>query len=423
LEEADPQLIPIHDRLIVLGDLTWMDTDLSKYEAVEQSIVEREFHSAKVRQRDHSKQQQSFHDRNNRGKAEREQSLFEDEERKLKEGELRGALARWRADYCDPTYEKLHSRFGETGALHRDITQTGGVLKVDEQVRLLGDVQTTFLEILTRLDLLTDELRRRQHQLKVYTTNDLDMVGKYKKEKGNEDAVLTEQRAEFKFEKERLHAQCVKFLVESGVDTLTFHKAALETEMNRILDTLPERIATGELPAENSKDVYPSDELIAQFKEVSEIVTMINRQIESLFGLLEQTDLNLITKETTPAIDQALTLENWTLAENLQASQSIKYNKTIEAHTSQRKRRDDANQLFLDRVRAYIVAHSSRKRERLNTIVSYAAGASVTGLNVVHRDGLMIQEIPNAMDTKYMGRMNGGDIGGSHTEYGYVYRP
>ena len=92
--------------------------------------------------------------------ADRESREFEEETQRQKDVEMRQSLTRWRTEYCDPSYEKLHANFASITELHKEITQFEGCNNVEEQVHLLNETQEAFLSIIRRLDILTDELRQ-----------------------------------------------------------------------------------------------------------------------------------------------------------------------------------------------------------------------------------------------------------------------
>ena len=363
-EDPDPLLQPLRDRLITLKDLQWIEIESSEFEDREAKITEKLTEQATANQQNHLKRQSVFLTQSNWEFAEREQRAYEEGEKRTKEADMKQSLARWRKEYCDPSYERLHGVFARIGDLHREITQLQGCVKVEEQVQLLEETQSTYLAVMAELDLLTDQLRQKQHELKIHVSSsagDWEMISKFEKEKKIEDTTLADQRAEFKLDKIHLHARCVKYLIETGLDTLDYHKSSLETELKKIMDSLPEAARRSALPHENSKDAYPSKELIEQFKAASLVLDIINRRINQLYSQLEQSDLNVITEEASPEINKAHNNADWAGAEALQSLQQAKQKQRHDTNSNDQKSRDEANLLFNHRLSEYIAAYMARK--------------------------------------------------------------
>ena len=367
-EDSDPILVPLRDRLLPLKDLEWVDSESFAFEDRELKITQKLSELANAKEQDHLARQSMLYAQNNWELAESEQNAFQEEGQKRQGVELKQSLARWRKEYCDPSYEKLHAMFAEAGELHREITQLEGCVNVEEQVRLLEETQGAYIEIMQRLDLLTDQLRRRQHKLRTaagYASDDWDLITKLDKEKETEDASLVDQRVDFKLDKIRLHAQCVKYLIEYGIDSLTFHKSSLETELNGVMDSLPEKTTNDKLPAEDSADAYPSEDLIEQFNQSALALKALNQCINQLHAQIEDTVLNMITEETTAAINKAYKNSDWTVTETLQSQQRTKQKDFLDANMARLASRNETNTTFTDRLTKYITAHDGRKQARL----------------------------------------------------------
>lgn len=431
-EDSDPILIPLRDRLLPLKDLEWVDSESFAFEDRESKITQKSSELASAKEQDHLARQSTLYAQNNWELADSEQKAFQVEGQRRQGVEMKQSLARWRKEYCDPSYEKLHAMFAKAGELHREITQLEGCVNVEEQVRLLEETQGAYMEIMQRLDFLTDQLRRRQHELRTaagYASDDWELITKVDKEKETEDASLVDQRADFKLDKIRLHAQCVKYLIESGIDTLTFHKSSLETELNTVMDSLTQKTTNEELPAEDSADAYPSEELIEQFKESGLALNVLNRCINQLHAQIEATDLNMITEETTPAINKAHKKSDWTVAETLQSQQRTKQQDFLDANSGRLTSRNEANTTFTDRLTKYITAHNGRKEARLAAIVygpgnlGSGSGDSASATTNLMQEQMKTQMISNMMNPMHMSRMQEiNNIGSSNTRYEYVYK-
>lgn len=282
------------------------------------------------REEAHSHRQMKLYAANNWQQADEEAKAFEEDLQKHKEAEMKQALTRWRTGFCHPAYEKLHKAFGEVSALHREITQFHGGRNVAEQILLLGETQAVFLVIMDRLDVLTDELRTRGYQTKIYRPQILDdweTVNKLDKEKKDEDRGLLEQRREFKMEKVRLHARCVKYLVDNGVEVLNFHREQIQDEVEKILVELGKREA--------------SEELSGQLRESRDALEMLAVETNALESVLEKSALESIAEETQPTITRAFNENNnWNEGERLRVEQSTRQSAVRDEHARRRKERD-----------------------------------------------------------------------------------
>ena len=241
------------------------------------------------------------------------------------------------------------------------------------QVGLLNETQEAFLGVMARLDILTDELRRKQHQLKTSRAramDDWDMASKFDKEMEEEDNALKEQRGEFKLEKVLLHGQCVKYLVDNGVETLMERKSKLKRELNKILETLPAKATSEELPSEDSRDAYPSEELIAQFREASVVLNSLHQRINALYSLLQQNEVDLVKDETTPAINRAFNSNDWNGGEKLRVEQAARLKQLVDIGAESRQGRDAEHKTFSDRLTSYITADKERRQARFNATTS-----------------------------------------------------
>jgi len=369
--DKDPSLTPLRDRLTPLKDLSWVETEQSAFEEREYKIESKILEELGERQEAQSLRHTKLYAANQWELADQEAKHFEQETQRHKEDELRQSLLRWRSEYCDVSYEKLHADFSTLTGLHKEITQLDGCENVEEQVILLNETQEAFLGVMQQLDILTDELRRRQHQLKVsraQATDDWDLVNKSDREKEEEDKALKEQRREFKLEKLRLHGQCVKYLVDNGVETLTDRKKKIRTELEKVLSTLPAKATSEDLPWEDSTDANPSDELIAQFSEALIVLNSLHQRINILYSLLQQKEYDLITDETAPAINKAFNSNDWNGGEKLRAEQAAQLKNLVDASAQSRQTRDEDSKAFSDRLSTYINAHNGRRQARLKAV-------------------------------------------------------
>lgn len=425
----DPTLTPFRNRLTPLKDMKWLETDQQSFDDHEHKFESEILEELGKRQEAQSLRQTKLYAANQWELADQEAKDFEQETQRQKEKELRQSLQRWRNEYCDPSYEKLHGHFSKLSGLHKEITQLEGCENVDQQVTLLNETQDLFLGVMQRLDVLTDELRRRQHQLKVSTaqaTDDWDMVNRFDREKEEEDNALKEQRGGFKLEKVRLHGQCVKYLVDNGVETLTDRNKKIKTELEKVLETLPAEATSEELPSQDSTDAYPSDELIAQFSEASIILNSLHQRINTLYSLLQQKEYDLIGDETAPAINKAFNSNDWNGGEKLRAEQAAKLKYLVDASAKDRQARDEENKIFSDLLARYVAAHNGRRQARPKAIAYGPAadsGLSENALNQVAQEQMRTQMVSNTLNSMDMSR-NGivNNIGGSNTRYEYVYK-
>ena len=364
--ENDPSLTPFRERLATLKDLAWLDNELSTFEDREHVFTAKSVEELGKRQVAHSVRKTQLYAAGKWEIADGESREFDEETQCQKVVEMRHSLARWRTEYCDPSYEKLHANFASITELHKDITQFE-CDNIEEQVGLLNEAQDAFLSIIRRLETLTDELRQRQHQLKTSkarAADEWDIVNKSDKEKKEEDEALKEQRSKFKLDKVRLHAKCVKFLIDYGVEVTSDWRDRLRHELELLFKQLSEKAKSEELPSDDSTHAYPSEELIEQFSKAAVVLNRLNRRINSLLSLLEQSETDLISEESQPAIIKAYNLNDWSGGENLRAEQTSREKALVEANTQRRKERDAKSKEFSDRLATYVTAHSGRKKAR-----------------------------------------------------------
>jgi hypothetical protein len=340
----DPFLTPFRDRLTVLKDQSWLDVDQATFDAEEESIQREVQVKVGEREEAHSQRQMKLYAANKWQQADDEAKAFEEEMQKHKEAEMKQALTRWRTGVCTPAYDKLHKAFGEVSALHREITQFQGGRNVAEQITLLGETQAVFLVIMDRLDVLTDELRTRGYQTKIYRPQILDdweTVNKLDKEMKDEDRGLLEQRREFKMEKVRLHARCVKYLVDNAVEVLNFHREQIQDEVEKILVGLGNREA--------------SEELLGQLRESRDALEMLAEETNALDSVLEKSGLDTIAEETQPAITRAFSEDNnWNEGETLRVEQSTRQSAVRDEHARRRKERDATLNTILHKLAPFI---------------------------------------------------------------------
>ena len=371
--ENDPSLTPLRERLATLKDLAWLDKELNAFEDREQEFAAKSLEELERRQEAQSVRQTQLYAANKWEIADRESRECEKETQRQKDIEMRQSLVRWRSEYCDPSYEKLHSNFALITDLHKEITKLEYCDNVEEQVGLLNETQAAFLSIVQRLDVLTDELRRRQHQLKIsnaQAADKWDMANKFDVEKREEDEALKEQKGQFKLNKVRLHARCVKYLVDYSIEVASDQRDRLKNELSLLFERLPEKAKSEELPSEDSTDTYPSEELIEQFSKAAVVLNRLNRRINSMASLWEQNEIDLISEEMQPAITKAYDANNWNSGERLRAKQASREKALLEANTRRRKERDAQSKKFSDRLTTYVTAHNGRKQARLNAIAN-----------------------------------------------------
>ena len=427
--DVDPSLTPLRDRVTSLKDLNWLETEKSAFEDREHKIESKVLEELGERQEAQSLRQTKLYAANQWELADQEAKEFEQETQRQKEEDLRQSLLRWRSEYCDPSYEKLHSNFSTLTGLHKEITQLDGCENVDDQVKLLNETHEAFLGVMQQLDILTDELKTRQYRLKVSrarATDDWDMVNKFDREKEEEDNALKEQRGEFKLEKLRLHGQCVKYLVENGVETLTDRKNKIKKELEKVLETLSAQTTSQELPSENSTDAYPSDELIAQFNESSIVLNSLYERINILYSLLQQKEYDLITDETAPAINKAFNSNDWNGGEKLRAEQTAQLKHLVDTSAQSRQARDDDSKAFSDRLSTYVNAHNGRRQTRFNA-VTYGqgtdSGTAGSAMRPFMQEQMKSQMVSNTLNSTHASQMGGiNNIGSSNTRYEYVYK-
>ena len=425
--DEDPTLTPLRDRLFPLKNMSWLETDQQAFDDREHKIESEILEDLGKRQEAQSLRETNLYAANKWEQADQEAKNFQQETQRQKEEELRQSLLRWRSEYCDPSYEKLHGHFSTLSSLHKEITQLEGCENVDQQVTLLNETEDLFLGVMQRLDVLTDELRRRQHRLKVsrvQATDDWDLVNQFDREKEEEDNALKEQRGEFKLEKVRLHGQCVKYLVENGVEILTGQNNKVKKELERILETLPGKATSDELPSEDSTDAYPSDELIAQFGEASIVLNSLHQRINTLYSLLQQKEYDLIGDETAPAINKAFNSHDWNGGEKLRAEQAAKLKQLVDTSAKDRQARDEENKIFSDLLARYVTAHNGRRQARLKAIAygpSADSGSAASTMTQVAQEQMKAQMVSNAINSmSRTGAIN--NIGGSNTRHEYVYK-
>ena len=211
------------------------------------------------------------------------------------------------------------------------------------------------------------------------------MANKFDVEKKEEDEVLREQRDEFKLQKVRLHVQCVKYLIDYVIEGASDQRDRLKYELELLFKQLSEKAKSEELPSEDSTDAYPSEELIEQFSKAAVVLNRLNRRINSLLSLLEQTEMDLISEETQPAITKAYNLNDWNGGEKLRAKQTAKEKALVGANTRRRKERDAQSKKFSDRLTIYVTAHIGRKQARSKAIANAPGGDSTVAGNTSHR--------------------------------------
>lgn len=425
LASPDPVLAPLHERLLAIKDLSWVDNDQYEFDSREDKIASELLAASQARQETHSSHQSGLYANNNWEQADAESKEFDEMEQRHKETELKQSITRWRSDYCDPTYSRLHSIFGDVTALHKEIVETE-CESTEEQVALLNQVQLTLMEVLAKLDIVTDELRRRQHSLKVHrghVTGDWELISQFDRKKDEEDTLLRDQRGEYRLDKVRLHSQCVKYLLDYAVATLSERKKAVEDEMQGILAEMPESAKGEELPVEGSPDAYPSEELIEQFKEARVVLTRMNKRINALYALLEQIELEMIAEEASPALNKAYSSSDFDLAESLSTSQRSKEKQILDTYLASRETRDVESTTFTEQLYSYISAHNGRKQARLQAIALFAGGGSGDAMSKLMQEQMKTQMVSNMLNTMHMSRMSViNNVGSSNTKYEHVYK-
>jgi hypothetical protein len=187
---------------------------------------------------------------------------------------------------------------------------------------------------------------------------------------------LKEQKGQFKLNKVRLHARCVKYLVDYSIEVASDQRDRLKNELSLLFEQLPEKAKSEGLPSEDSTDAYPSDELIEQFSKAAVVLNRLNRRINSMSSLWEQNEIDLISEEIQPAITKAYDANNWNTGEKLRAKQASREKALLEANARRRKERDAQSKKFSDRLTTYVTAHNGRKQARLNAIVNGRGGDS-----------------------------------------------
>lgn len=422
LASPDPILAPLRDRLTALKDISWVETDQLAFDTREQKITTTLLQAAQSRQESHSARHSTLYATNSWPQA---VTTFDELEQKYKETELKQTIHRWRTEYCDPTYSRLHGIFGDVSGLHKEVVEME-CENTEEQVLLLNDVQKTLMDVLGKMDVVTDELRQRQFELKVFRGHgmgDWEVINQFEKEKGEEDLVLKEQRGEYRLDKLRLHSQCVKYLIDYAVETLSQRKQQVEEEVNKIIGGLKESARIEELPKEGSMDAYPSEELIEQFKEAQLALNDIRQRINVLYGLLEQTELEVITEEAASALTKAYSSTDRTLSEQLNTAQRTKEKSLIDTNLKSRELRNGEGNAFSDQLTSFITAHNGRKQARLAAIAfSSGAGTAGNAMAPLMQDQTRTQN-GNMLNTQHMSRMSViNNIGSSNTRYEYVYK-
>ena len=351
----DRSLAPFQRRLLPLKDLSWLDTEQAAFDAKEQTIQDKLLEQIGERQEAHSQRQMKLYAANKWQQADDEAKAFEEEMQRDKEAEMKNSLSRWRMGLCTPAYDRLQKGFGEVTGLHREITQFRGGKNVSEQIALLSETQAVFLEIMGRLDILTDELRVRGYQIKIFRAqakDDWAGVKAFEKEKKEEDRGLLEQRREFKREKVHLHARCVKYLVDNAVEVFKFHWTQVEEELEKVLGEL----GGGEREA--------SEELKGQLGDVRNGLEMLQERTNALYSLLEKSEMDTITEETQPAITRAFNNNNWDEGEKLRGEQTAKLNSVQQEHAKNRAARDAKHDSLLNELTPYIPPPVAEKRDR-----------------------------------------------------------
>jgi hypothetical protein len=314
----DQSLLPLRARLADLKDLEWVKADQLAFDAHEPAQLSPSptppnqsptpsANPLETRRPSHTKQAQS--------------------------------LARWRSQYCDPTYEKLHAKFTATTRLHHSITEVDTCTNYEDHVSLLNDTQDTFFDIMSRLDVLTDELRRRQHLLYISKVTNGE-AGHIEEEKEREDQVLKEQRNEFKLEKMRLHAQCVKYIIDYGVEVLQHQNDMVKTEVDELLP--PEVIAS------------PSEELAGQLRVAWEAVSSVHHRVNALFSLLEENESELRSEEMDLALVKVSSVNESDAAERLCVELTAQQRDIVELNGVRREFRDSAFREFTELLMRYV---------------------------------------------------------------------
>jgi len=351
----DQSLAPFQHRLRPLKDLSWLDTEQAAFDAKEQTIQDKLLEQIGERQEAHSGRQMKLYAANKWQQADDEAKTFEEEMQQDKEAEMKKSLSRWRMGLCNPAYDRLQKAFGEVTGLHREITQFRGGKNVIEQIALLNETQAVFLEIMGRLDLLTDELRVRGYQVKILRAqakDDWAAIKASEKEKKEEDRALLEQRREFKMEKVHLHARCVKYLVDNAVEVFKFHWTQVQEELEKVLGEL----AGGKREA--------SEELRGQLGEVRNGLEMLRERTNALYSLLEKSEMDTVTEETQPSITRAFNNNNWDEGEKLIGEQTAKLNSVQQEHAKIRAARDAKHDSLLNELSPYIPPPVAEKRDR-----------------------------------------------------------
>jgi hypothetical protein len=312
----DPSLIPLRAHLTDLKDLEWVKAEQLAFDAHEPAQLSpsptppnqspNPTNPLEIRRPSHTKQAQS--------------------------------LAHWRSQYCDPTYEKLHAKFTSIANLHHAITEVDDCQNYEEHVSLLNDVQDTFFDIMGRLDVLTDELRRRQHLLYISRVTNGE-AGRIEEEKEREDAGLKEQRNEFKLEKMKLHAQCVKYIIDYGVEVLQHQSDMVKAEIEKIL------------PPE---DASPSEELTEQLREAWEVVSYVHHRVNALFSLLEENESELRSEEMDLALAKMSNVNDSEAAEKMCVELTAQQRDIIELNEVRREFRGSAFRVFSELLMRYV---------------------------------------------------------------------
>jgi len=408
----DPILATLLERLNAVKELTWVDHEQHEFDSREDKIAKDHLAASQARQEVHSVRQSSLYAENSWEQATAESETFDELEQRYKETEIKHSIARWRSEYCDPTYTKLHSIFGDITALHKDVVETE-CENTEEQVELLNQVQQTLMEVLAKLDVVTDELRRKQHSLKVHrahVTGDWEMVQVLDKEKEEEDHLLREQRGEYRLGKVTLHVQCVKYLVDYMVENITERKKQIEDQIKRTLEEFPESSKSEKPPHEGSMDTYPSEALLEQLQEAQRILTRMCQRVNTLYTLLEQNELRVIAEESTPALNTAQSASDWDTVETLKAEQNVKETHLLDENLKTREVRNAENTALSDQISSYIAAHNGRKQARLEAIALSAGGGEGgngegNATTKLKEDQMKPQMVSNMLNTMHMSRM------------------
>jgi hypothetical protein len=362
--ENDPLLTPLRHTYESLKDLTWLDVGQQAFDVKEQKMSSKALEELGKRQEAHSIRQSMLYASNHWEQAEEESKSFDEEEQRQKEIEMRQYLTRWRKEFCNISYDKLHTKIDALADLHKDITHLETCENVEEQIRLLNDTQTLFIQVMRKLDVLTDDLRRQQYELKFQSaqmSDDWNNLNKIDNDKAEEDKALKDRRTEFKLERVRLHASCITFIVESKIGMLRDLETVLAGELQKIMGKLSDK-ARSDLPVDYTADSLPSDELVDQFREASTQLDSLNQRISSLYTLLVQNDSELVTEETAPAIADASASDK-TAGKKLRDAQTSKIKDIQEANITRQKDQDTQTTAFADHLQLYIMAHDGRKEE------------------------------------------------------------